>query len=116
MKNLSDIQFEFVKDLVELLKFCIANGYKVTLGEAWRPVEMQKIYYEKGLSRIREQSYHNKRLAIDLNIFVNGEYTTDKAKLQPIGDYWEALNPLNKWGGNWKTFVDTPHFERHISE
>nr|WP_223154740.1 hypothetical protein [Campylobacter concisus] len=30
-----------------------------------------------------------------------------------MGNYWESLNTLNRWGGNFKNFIDVPHFERN---
>jgi len=110
--KLSDQQFEFAKDSLDLEYWMITQGYKFTYGEAWRPDEMQKIYYEQGKSKIKERGPHGDRLAKDYNIWVNGKLTYKKEDLQPIGDYWEELNPLNRWGGNFKDFVDTPHFER----
>jgi hypothetical protein len=64
-------------------------------------------------------SNHRKRLAIDLNIFKDGSYITNKLMLQHIGDYWESLSPENKWGGNFvdskgSSYEDTPHFERRM--
>jgi hypothetical protein len=64
-------------------------------------------------------SNHLRRLAVDLNFFMNDILVTDKAHLQPIGDYWESLSPENRWLGNtekWfpgSTFIDCPHFERN---
>ena len=59
-------------------------------------------------------SKHLKRLAIDFNFFINGELTYDKNRLQLLGDFWENLNEKNRWGGNFKAFIDTPHFERNV--
>lgn len=110
--NLSDEQFDFAKDCVLFELWMINQGYKFTYGEAWRPDEMQKIYYEQGKSKIQGRGPHGLRLARDYNIWVNGSLTYKKEDLQPIGDFWESLNSLNRWGGNFKTFIDTPHFER----
>lgn len=43
-------------------------------------------------------------------------------ELKSLGDWWEALNPKNRWGGNWRGlvdagkshFIDCPHFERQV--
>jgi len=59
-------------------------------------------------------SNHRKRLAIDFNFFINGHLTYDKTKIQALGDYWESLDEHNSWGGNWKSFLDVPHFERRL--
>jgi hypothetical protein len=65
-----------------------------------------------------KSSKHLQRLAIDFNFFVKDEngnlrLTYNKKDVQKLGDYWESLNPKNKWGGNWKN-PDTPHFQRLI--
>jgi len=57
-------------------------------------------------------SYHLKKLAIDLNIFKNGRLLLDQGSLKHVGDFWCQQDPKNQWGGNWKSFKDLPHFER----
>lgn len=113
--KLSDHQFDFIIDVAALIAFCKEHGVKVTGGELLRTKEQQNIYLEQGLSTTNK-SRHLKKLAIDLNFFINDEYIGNdkkaKEKLQFIGDYWESLNDLNSWGGNWKSFLDCPHFER----
>jgi hypothetical protein len=110
--SLSDQQFEFLKDVATLIKFVVDRGWKVTGGELFRPEEMQQIYLKQGKTTV-SRSYHQDKLAIDLNFFhpENG-LTYKKKDLQEIGDFWESLNELNSWGGNWSSFLDTPHFER----
>lgn len=105
-------QFQFVKDLLLLIEFAINHGFVVTLGEALRTPEQQRIYVQTGRSKTLE-SDHLIRCAIDLNFFIEGVLCYDKEKLQPLGDYWESLRPGNRWGGNWKSFKDLPHFENH---
>ena len=107
-------QVFFVKDLDTLLHFAWGKGFDVVIGEVERPVEMQKIYVQTGRSKTMD-SDHLRRLAADLHFFVQetGEYVLDE-RLQPIGDFWESLDPKNRWGGNWKSFKDRPHFERHV--
>ena len=59
-------------------------------------------------------SNHIKRLAVDFNFFINGKLVYDKHKLAELGKFWESLNTKNIWGGNFKSFTDTPHFERNV--
>jgi peptidoglycan L-alanyl-D-glutamate endopeptidase CwlK len=59
-------------------------------------------------------SIHLKRCAIDLNFFKDGQIIWDKGILAPLGAYWETLNLKNRWGGNFKSLVDCPHFERNV--
>jgi len=109
-------QHEFVGDVIKLITFAHEQGFMVTFGEAYRPIEMQEIYVRTGRSKTMN-SYHLKRLGLDLNFFKAEEgrlrLTYNKEELQPIGDYWEGLRPgRNRWGGNFKKFKDVPHFER----
>ena len=103
-------QFAFLLDVCKLVAYAVVLGFTITFGEAFRTLEQQAIYVQTGRSRTLD-SYHLKRLAIDLNFFRQGKLCYDKAILQILGDYWESLSPKNSWGGNWNSFKDLPHFE-----
>lgn len=104
-------QNEFMGHVAQLIQHAQSLGFMVTGGELYRTPEQQKIYVKEGKSKTMN-SNHLKRLAIDLNFFLNGELTYDVKKLAPIGKFWEQLHPNNSWGGNWISFKDAPHFER----
>lgn len=106
-------QHEFLQDVADLIKQAAALGFVVTAGELWRSHEQQEIYVKTGRSRTMK-SNHIRRLAVDLNFFKDGRLTYDLTVLKPLGDYWESLHPLNRWGGNFKSIVDVPHFERNV--
>ena len=105
-------QEKFTQDLVKLLNYLIQNDYTVRLGEVERTQAQQEIYIKQGKSKTNN-SMHLKRCAADLHIFKNGEWLPSKQQLQSIGDYWQSLDEHNRWGGNFKSFIDTPHFERN---
>ena len=109
-------QNSFAGDVSKLIQFIQKAGWVLSFGETWRPPEMQKIYFDQGKSKTMKNS-HGDRLAVDLNFFkpVTFELTYAKKDLQQFGDYWESLDKKNIWGGNWKTIIDTPHFERRIT-
>ncbi|MDD3466639.1 MAG: M15 family metallopeptidase [Campylobacterales bacterium] len=107
-------QNEFLKDVAKLIEFCAQKGFIITGGELYRTEAQQSIYLKEGKSKT-SNSMHLKRLAIDLNFFVNGALSYDKTVLSSVGAFWESLNPKNRWGGNFSTLVDTPHFERYIA-
>lgn len=94
-------------------------GFGVRLGEALRTPEQQKLYFASKASKTMN-SQHLKKLAIDLNLIKDGRLATAK-EIKPLGDFWESLDPLNRWGGSWRglveagksSFVDSPHFERN---
>ncbi len=110
-------QDEFLGDVAALIAFARAKGFVISAGEMWRPPEMQKIYMETGRSKTMV-GRHQDRLAIDLNVFKKDDneklYLCSTAEIKPLGDYWESLHPKNRWGGNWKSFKDGPHFERRL--
>jgi peptidoglycan L-alanyl-D-glutamate endopeptidase CwlK len=104
-------QAAFLLDLSNLIQFAREEGWVLTGGELWRSPEQQAIYLKSGRSKTMH-SNHLRRCAIDLNFFWDGKLIWDAALIRPIGNYWESLCPKNRWGGNFKGFVDVPHFER----
>lgn len=107
--TLGQHQEAFTKDLVKLLSKAIELGYGIRFGEAFRPPEMQEIYVKTGRSKTMN-SMHIKKCAVDLHFTSGGVICYPKE----LGDYWESLNSLNQWGGNWRTFKDKPHFQRTV--
>lgn len=54
-------------------------------------------------------SQHEKGLAGDLLLYVNGEYQRKTEDHAALGKYWESLSPYNRWGGRYR---DGNHYER----
>jgi predicted chitinase len=109
-------QSTFLLQVAELIHKAVALGFQVSAGELYRTPEQQALHVKNGRSTTMS-SQHLKRLAVDLNFFKLGadgqlHLTYDVEELRPIGQFWENLDPANRWGGNWSTFKDTPHFER----
>ena len=107
--TLGEHQEKFSEDLVKLLLKAFELGYKVRMGEVQRPVEMQELYIKTGRSKTMN-SMHIKKCAADIHFLKDGQLCYP----QVLGDFWQSLDPINQWGGNWKSFKDQPHFERHI--
>lgn len=104
----------FAMNVSKLIHYINAQGYSVTLGEAWRPPEMAEIYAKEGKGIVHSQ--HIKRLAIDLNIFdAKGRFLKSDKDQRPFGEYWESLCDANRWGGNFTKHgghIDDPdHYE-----
>lgn len=118
MSPLIEAQQAFLIHAAQLIIKATELGFIVTAGELWRPDEMQRIYVQTGRSKTLD-SQHGKRLAIDLNLFRDGQLCGREAIL-PLGKWWESLDEKNRWGGSWRgqvearksSFVDAPHFER----
>ena len=125
--KLSEQQQKFTNNIGYLILFAGFYGIDLTLGEAHRTRSQILLNYfgykitkggVLGLKLVKTRrlsktlnSLHAERLAIDFNFFIDGELTYDYDKIKPLGEYWEKLDPLNRWGGNFKNFVDTPHFQ-----
>ena len=122
--GLVEKQWEFLQDVAKLIEYAKGLGFIVTAGEMYRPIEMQRLYIETGRSKTMN-SKHLSRLAVDLNFFIRDkkgrlQLTWSREKIKPLGEFWEELNPKNRWGGSWRglieagksKFVDVPHFER----
>jgi len=107
--SLREKQSIFAENVAHLINYIYSNQLSCTFGEAHRSVEQAAIYAANGKGILN--SLHCKRLAIDLNLFsADGKYLTGKSDYEPFGIYWESLNKLNRWGGNFKR-VDSVHFE-----
>ena len=107
----TDEQWAFVQDVAQLIRKADELGIRLTIGSGYRDAEEQARMVERGVSKTHK-SQHCERLAVDFNFFINGALTYKKPDVQALGDYWESLHEKNRWGGNWTSFIDTPHFER----
>ena len=105
----------FTVNVAKLIVFINANGYKCTFGETFRTKAEATANAKKGTG-VRN-SNHCYRMAIDLNIFKDGEYLKETKDYKFAGVYWESLNKYNEWGGRWtknrygKPCSDGNHFE-----
>ena len=106
-------QAEFLRDVCRLVEYASDTGWVVTGGELWRSPEQQAVYVKTGRSKTL-QSNHLRRLAVDLNFFKGGQLVYDVEQIRPLGIFWENLHDRNRWGGNFKSLVDVPHFERNV--
>lgn len=88
-------QIKFAHMVTLLIQHAFACGYEVTLGAALR---------------IGDKRLHGKSLAIDLNLFKQGAYLTKTEDHAFLGAFWKSLDPLNCWGGDFKTNPDGNHY------
>ena len=108
--KLLDYQKEFSQCVGTLFFYLELHGYTFTIGECQRTLAQQKLYFDAGYSKTMK-SNHLRKLAIDIFIFKGDRLIQNKEELADIGNYWQSLHPLNRWGGNFKSLIDTPHFE-----
>jgi hypothetical protein len=117
--KLSETQRIFTQNIAKLILFAFDNDIELTFGEAFRTTEQQLLYVQSGKSKTMN-SNHLRRLAVDFNVFINGNLTYKWEDVKQVGDFWETLHPLNRWGGDWNKndikdgFIDNPHFEMNV--
>jgi len=97
----------FVMLVGNLIEHVYSAGFEATFGEAWRTPEQAEWYAERNMG-IRH-SLHTERLAIDLNLFRDGQLVATVEGYRPIGEYWESLHELARWGGRFSR-PDADHF------
>jgi hypothetical protein len=98
--SLSDLQQAFALNVSLLIQRINDTGHGCTGGEWYRTPEQAAINAAKGIG-IRN-SLHCKRLAVDLNLFKDGVFLTDEEDHRQFGEWWEELDPRNRWGGRFK--------------
>ena len=133
--SLRTAQEVFAKNTISLYQFILSQDFTFTYGEVYRTDIQAWINSQPPKTRLDAvlengkivnyglpvggvgilKSKHRDKLAVDINIFKDGSLVDGKEILQPIGDYWETLDPLNRWGGNFKGFYDPYHFENNFS-
>lgn len=99
-------QSEFAKLVGKLILKAYDLGFEVTLGDAYRD---PRVHGAMGVrkSYSHPKSAHKIRLAIDLNLFKNGEFLETSDDHRPLGEWWEKQHPMARWGGR---FDDGNHY------
>ena len=104
---MSALQEKFAQLAAKLIQQADALGYGVTLGEAWRTPQQAQWNADHNTGVVH--SLHIERLAIDLNLFKNGNYLTTPDAYTQLGEWWEQQDPNCRWGGRFKN-VDLDHY------
>ena len=99
MTGLLNAQQEFALKVPLLIEKATQLGFKVTFGDAYR--DPRATYGSKS-------SKHCRRLALDLNLFKDGEYLTKTEDHLPLGEWWESIGGV--WGGTYPS-PDGNHYE-----
>jgi len=122
--TLREKQSVFALNVSKLIAYAYEIGYEITLGEAYRTQCQQYLYFEgRKIMKIGSDlklavtkpksktmnSKHRDKLAIDINLFKDGKYLTDKESFKPLAEYWKSLNDKNTSGYFWHW--DFNHFQ-----
>lgn len=107
-ETLRQKQSRFARSLPLLIQYAIATGYELTLGEALRTQAQANDNAASGAGI--SNSLHLDRLAIDLNLFKDGQYLADSESHRPLGTFWKSLGADHVWGGDFKPKPDGNHY------
>lgn len=106
--TLGEQQRLFTHLVARLILWSYENGMQLTLGEAYRTPEQAALNAKAGKGIAA--SLHGQRLAIDMNLIIDGVYQAKSEAYKPLGDYWKSLHPLCCWGGDFASLPDGNHF------
>ena len=106
LTSLGEAQRLFPVLLTRLLLHIYEQGYEVTLGDAYRDPRAFGSQGQAGPYGERK-SAHKQRLAIDLNLFKDGDYLPHTESHSQFGAFWKTLHPECVWGG---AFGDGNHY------
>ena len=98
MITLGQKQRKFTRLIGELIRYAYEQGYELSFGDAYRSPEQAQFNAQKGTGVAN--SLHTQRLAIDLNLFIGGQYQAESEAHRPLGEYWKTLDPDCCWGGD----------------
>ncbi len=104
----------------ELIKRCKQSGIRIIITSTYRDNEYQNTLYAKGrmtagkiITNARGgESIHNYALAFDFApLLSNGQidWSGKDPQWRKVGEIGAKMGL--EWGGNWKGFVDLPHFQ-----
>lgn len=103
--TLSEKQQKFTVMIGQLIARAAELGCGLTFGEAYRTPEQAQLNAKSGKGIAN--SLHTQRLAVDFNLFVNGQYQTDSVAYRQLGEFWESIG--GSWGGRFSK-PDGNHF------
>ena len=88
--TLGQKQRKFTRLVAMLIEYAYFKGYELSFGDAWA-----KSGHKVG-------SLHYSRLAIDLNLFLDGKYLRSTEAHLFLGEFWESLDDQCTWGGRFR--------------
>lgn len=107
------------KKLTKLLEACAKHGIYLIITEGFRTKEYQDKLYAKGrtapgsiVTNARGSSYSSQHMwGVAFDIAINDNALLYSAKyIQKVANIAKGKDIDLGWGGDWKSFKDTPHF------
>lgn len=98
--TLREKQSLFVVLVARLIEHATSLGYELTFGETYRSPEEAARLARLGKGIVN--SLHTIKLAVDLNLFIDGIYQQSNEAHRELGEWWERQHVLCRWGGRFK--------------
>ena len=97
--TLREKQSKFALMVAKLILKAYELGYELTLGDAYRD---PRVFGAPGVKKGygEANSFHKQRLAIDLNLFKDGEFLEGSESHRELGEFWESIG--GTWGGRFR--------------
>jgi peptidoglycan LD-endopeptidase CwlK len=100
-----------------LVERAASNGIRIRVISGHRTWQEQDDLYAQGRTRPGDivtkarggYSNHNFGIAFDIGVFEGNKYLQESPKYKAVGALGMELGL--EWGGNWRNFVDEPHFQ-----
>ncbi len=118
-RELDRVHPELARRINLMAQALARRGIQIRVTSGLRTFAEQDVLYEQGRTRPGNivtkaragQSNHNYGLAVDVVPLVNG-----RPNWNAPGEVWQAIGEEGRgaglsWGGDWRGFVDLPHFE-----
>lgn len=106
--SIGEQQRLFVRFVAQLVEYAYSQGYELTFGDAYRDPRLAQLNAQQGRGIVN--TLHSQRLAIDFNLFKDGQYLPKSEDYFDLGYFWKGLHPLCCWGGDFKPTPDGNHF------
>ena len=126
MFRLSQRSIKRLEGVNNVLKLIAIQGiidspidFGIPLFGGLRTADDQLILFKRGVSKCdgyRRKSYHQSGKAFDIYAYVNRKASWDPKHYEPIAKHLQAFakekfNIKLEWGGNFRSFIDMPHFQ-----
>ena len=126
MYKLSNRSLSNISEIEDILIMIIQEGIKnspydfgIPSTGGFRTAEEQYLLFQKGASKCdgyEKKSYHQTGKAFDIYAYVDGKATWEAKYYEPIARHLQSIAKDKfgielTWGGDWKKFVDMPHFQ-----
>lgn len=115
-RDVKDLRADIRANCEVFLAECKAAGLPVIITQTLRDNEYQATLYAKGrtapgsiVTNSRTTTFHGAGLAFDIAKNIRGQEYADTAFFYKCAEIGKRIG--FSWGGDWKSFVDLPHFQ-----